>query len=83
MKQYTAAIIGYGGMAGHHEKVMRVDYDRMKLKGIFDLDQRRCDVAKEQGYLKQMMSFQSENPDTAEIFEDLRKDLNDYLEERS
>lgn len=40
-------------------------------------------IAKEQGYLKQMMSFQSENPDTAEIFEDLRKDLNDYLEERS
>lgn len=40
-------------------------------------------IAKEQGYLKQMMSFQSENPDTAEIFEDLRKDLNDYLKERS
>lgn len=40
-------------------------------------------IAKEQGYLKQMMSFKSENPDTAEIFEDLRKDLNGYLEERS
>lgn len=40
-------------------------------------------IAKEQGYLKQMMSFQSENPDTAEIIEDLRKDLNGYLEERS
>lgn len=40
-------------------------------------------IAKEQGYLKQMMSFQPENPDTAEIFEDLRKDLNGYLEERS
>lgn len=40
-------------------------------------------IAKEQGYLKQMMSFQSENPDTTEIFEDLRKDLNGYLEERS
>lgn len=40
-------------------------------------------IAKEQGYLKQMMSFQSENPDTAEIFENLRKDLNGYLEERS
>ena len=40
-------------------------------------------IAKEQGYLKQMMSFQSENPDTAEIFEDLRKDLNGYMEERS
>lgn len=50
MKVYTAAIIGYGGMAGHHEKVMRVDYDRMKLKGIFDLDERRCKVADEQGY---------------------------------
>ena len=40
-------------------------------------------IAKEQGYLKQMMSFQSENPDTAEAFEHLRKDLNGYLEERS
>ena len=40
-------------------------------------------IAKEQGYLKQMMSFQSENPDTEEMFEDLRKDLNGYLEERS
>lgn len=50
MKVYTAGIIGYGGMAGNHEKVMRVDYDRMKLKGIFDINERRCDVAKEQGY---------------------------------
>lgn len=50
MKIYKAAIIGYGGMAGHHEKVMRVDYDRLKLKGIFDLNEHRCDVAKEQGY---------------------------------
>lgn len=50
MKVYTAAIIGYGGMAGHHERVMRIDYDRMKLKGIFDLSERRCEVAKEQGY---------------------------------
>lgn len=50
MKIYKAGIIGYGGMAGHHEKVMRVDYDRLKLKGIFDLNEHRCDVAKEQGY---------------------------------
>ena len=50
MKTYTAAIIGYGGMAGHHEKVMRVDYNRMSLKGIFDLDSHRCDVAREEGY---------------------------------
>ena len=39
-------------------------------------------TAKEQGYLRQMMSFQSENPDTAEAFKHLRKDLNDYLEQR-
>lgn len=39
-------------------------------------------IAKEQGYLKQMMSFRSENPDTAEAFEHLRKDLNAYLEQR-
>lgn len=32
MKIYTAEITGYGGMAGNHEKVMRVDYGRMKLK---------------------------------------------------
>lgn len=50
MNIYKAALIGYGGMAGHHEKVMRVDYDRMKLKGVFDLDQRRMDVAAKQGY---------------------------------
>lgn len=50
MKVYTAGIIGYGGMAGNHEKVMRVDYDRMKLKGIFDINVHRCDVAREQGY---------------------------------
>ena len=40
-------------------------------------------IAKEQGYLAQMMSFQSENPETAEEFEHLRKDLRDYLEQRS
>ena len=37
-------------MAGNHEKVMRVDYDRMKLKGIFDISEHRREVAAEQGY---------------------------------
>lgn len=40
-------------------------------------------IAKEQGYLAQMMSFQSENPETAKEFEHLRKDLRDYLEQGS
>lgn len=39
-------------------------------------------IAKEQGYLAQMMSFRSENPETAKEFEHLRKDLRDYLEQR-
>lgn len=51
MRVYKAGIIGYGGMAGNHEKVMRVDYDRMKLKGIFDINEHRQEVAKEQGYV--------------------------------
>ncbi len=50
MKIYKAALIGYGGMAGNHEKVMRVDYERMKLKGIYDIREERGQVAKEQGY---------------------------------
>ena len=50
MKTYTAAIIGYGGMAGHHERILRAEYDRMNLKGIFDLNSHRCDVAREEGY---------------------------------
>lgn len=40
-------------------------------------------IAKEQGYLGRMMSFRSENPETAKEFEHLRKDLKDYLEQRS
>ena len=40
-------------------------------------------IAKEQGYLGRMMSFQSENPETAKEFKHLQKDLNDYLEQRS
>lgn len=39
-------------------------------------------IAKEQGYLDRMMSFQSENPETAKKFGHLRKDLRDYLEQR-
>ena len=50
MKIYKAGIIGYGGMAGNHEKVMRVDYDRMKLKGIYDIAESRLNAAQEQGY---------------------------------
>lgn len=50
MKKYTAGIIGYGGMAGHHERVLKV-YDRMSLKGIFDIDEKRREYAASQGYL--------------------------------
>ncbi len=50
MKVYTAALLGYGGMAGHHERILRAEYDRMNLKGIFDINSKRCDVAREEGY---------------------------------
>lgn len=40
-------------------------------------------IAKEQGYLEQMMSFQSQNPETAEEFETLRKYLWEYLDQKA
>lgn len=49
MKQHTLGIIGYGGMAGHHEHVLST-YPRVKLKGIYDVNPARGKVAEEQGY---------------------------------
>lgn len=41
-------IIGYGGMASYHYKGLK-DYKRVNIKGIYDLDPKRCDCAREQG----------------------------------
>lgn len=49
-QQHTLGIIGYGGMAGHHEKVLQ-NYPRLKIKGIYDVNPARGKVAEEQGYI--------------------------------
>ena len=49
-KIYTLGIIGYGGMAGNHRKQLEKKNVRVRLKGIFDIDQSRREAAIEQGY---------------------------------
>ncbi len=45
---HTVGIIGYGGMAGHHHQYL-ADYDRIRFKGVFDLNSERGKVAESQG----------------------------------
>lgn len=42
-------IIGFGGMASYHAKQLK-DYDRIEIKGIFDVDPKRMDYANKCGY---------------------------------
>ena len=49
MKQHTLGIIGYGGMAGHHEHVLST-YPRVNLKGVYDVNPARGKAAEQQGY---------------------------------
>lgn len=50
-KIYTLGIIGYGGMAGNHRKQLEKKNVRVRLKGIFDIDEGRRATAIEQGYI--------------------------------
>ena len=50
-KIYTLGIIGYGGMAGNHRKQLEKKNVRVRLKGIFDIDESRRAAAVEQGYI--------------------------------
>lgn len=50
-KIYTLGIIGYGGMAGNHRKQLEKKNVRVRLKGIFDIDESRRAAAIEQGYI--------------------------------
>ena len=50
-KIYTLGIIGYGGMAGNHRKQLEKKNVRVRLKGIFDIDESRRAAAIEQGYV--------------------------------
>ncbi len=44
----TLAIIGFGGMASYHHKELK-DYDRLKIKGVYDVNPERMEVAGQRG----------------------------------
>lgn len=50
-KIYNLGIIGYGGMAGNHNRQLEQGNVRVKIKGVFDIDEKRLEVAKEQGHI--------------------------------
>ena len=50
-KIYNLGIIGYGGMAGNHNRQLFKGNVRVKIKGVYDIDESRLEVAKEQGHI--------------------------------
>ncbi len=50
-KIYNLGIIGYGGMAGNHRKQLEKKNVRVRLKGVFDIEESRRAAAIEQGYV--------------------------------
>lgn len=47
-KKHTLGIIGFGGMASHHYETL-LDYNRLNVKGVYDVDNKRMEYAKEVG----------------------------------
>lgn len=45
---HKLGIIGYGGMAGYHYENLK-NYERLSVKGVFDVNPRRQEAAKAQG----------------------------------
>ena len=45
---HKLGIIGYGGMAGYHFENLK-NYDRLSVKGVFDVNPQRQEAAKAQG----------------------------------
>ncbi len=46
--KHTGAIIGYGGMAGHHVRSLE-GYERCRFKGVYDVDKKRLEAAESEG----------------------------------
>ena len=46
---YKLGIIGFGGMAGHHFTQLSKGNTRVRIKGVYDLLEERCEVAREKG----------------------------------
>ena len=49
-KIYNLGIIGYGSMAGIHKKQLGKGNVRVKIKGVYDIDKARMELACEQGF---------------------------------
>jgi len=45
---FNLGIIGYGGMAEYHNKSLK-EYERINIKGVFDVNPERCEFANTQG----------------------------------
>lgn len=48
MRKLRIAIVGYGGMGGYHAQGL-VETDSFELSGIYDIDESRYDVARQNG----------------------------------
>ena len=57
MKQYKAAICGYGGMGHwHFEGICKTE--RVKFVGVYDIDPKRMELAKSEGFEKLYASYE-------------------------
>ena len=58
MKQYKAALVGYGGMGHwHFEGICKTD--RVKFVGVYDVDPKRMELAKSEGFEKLYDSYEA------------------------
>ena len=58
MKQYQAALVGYGGMGHwHFEGICKTD--RVKFVGVYDIDPKRMELAKSEGFEKLYDSYEA------------------------
>ncbi|MDD3832786.1 MAG: Gfo/Idh/MocA family oxidoreductase [Oscillospiraceae bacterium] len=57
MKQYKAAIAGYGGMGRHHFKSICTT-ERIRFEGVYDIDPERMKLALSDGISKEYSSYQ-------------------------
>ena len=48
-EQYKAAIVGFGGMAGHHFNQLSKGNTKVVLKGVYDINPERMEDAKSKG----------------------------------
>lgn len=57
MKQYKAAIVGYGGM-GHWHKEGILKNDRIRFAGVYDINPERMALAQSEGIEKAYVSYE-------------------------